>query len=247
MDPDGTAAAAGAAAPFRLYGRRKGRPLRPGRRAQLANQLRRLALPTDGDGPIDPRHVFDPPRPRVWLEIGFGSGEHLIGQARNDDDVGLIGCEPFLNGVAALTAAVIAGGLEERVRVFADDARLLLPRLEPASLERVFVLFPDPWPKRRHHRRRLIQAHTVAAIAGVLRCGGELRFASDDEDYALATLQLLTDHPDFVWAARRADDWRQPPADWVTTRYEMKARAAGRAPLFLRFFRRQRQENPGNG
>lgn len=237
----------------RFYGRRRGRPLRAARRAALALCLEPLSmrLPEDAGIRIDPRCAFDPPQDRVWLEIGFGAGEHLLGQAERERDVGLIGCEPFVNGVAAVVAAVSAtgtdgsgGGLKERVRIFADDARLLLPRLVPASVERVFVLFPDPWPKRRHRRRRLFNEATIDALADVLNDGGELRFATDHDDYAVSTLALIMFHPAFVWAARRPVDWRQPPVDWVPTRYEMKARAAARTPLFFRFIRRRRGENP---
>lgn len=230
----------------RLYGRRHGRPLRSGRQQALARHLAPLALrlPADAAAAVDPRLAFDPPRSRVWLEIGFGAGEHLLGQAARDGDVGLIGCEVFVNGLAAFFAAATAGGLTARVRVFADDARLLLGRLAPASLERVFVLFPDPWPKRRHRRRRLLTDETIDAIAAVLNDGGELRFASDDEDYAVATLARVTRHPAYAWTAQRPADWRLPPADWVPTRYERKARAAGRTPLFFRFLRRRRPQNP---
>lgn len=230
----------------RLYGRRHGRPLRSGRQAALSRHLSSLALelPADAVAAVDPRLAFSPPRPRVWLEIGFGAGEHLLGQAARDGDVGLIGCEAFVNGVAALVAAAVASGLTARVRVFADDARLLLGRLAPASVERVFVLFPDPWPKRRHRGRRLLSNETIDTIADVLSDGGELRFATDHEDYAATTLASVSRHPALVWTAQRPADWQRPPPDWVPTRYEMKARAAGRTPLFFRFLRRRRPENP---
>lgn len=213
----------------------------------MAGQLEAMALrlPADRAALLDPRLVFDPPRPRVWLEIGFGAGEHLLGQAARDCEAGLIGCEPFINGVAACVAAAAAGGYTQRVRVFADDARMLLGRMMPASVERAFVLFPDPWPKRRHRCRRLLSDATIDGLAAVLSDDGELRFASDDRDYALSTLARVTGHPAFAWAAQRPADWREPPADWVSTRYEMKARAAARTPLFFRFFRRRRGENPG--
>ncbi len=229
----------------RFYGRRHGRSLRPRRLAALSLDLDRLvlALPADAGVRLDPRLAFDPPRPRVWLELGFGTGEHLLGQAARDPEVALIGCEAFLNGVAALTVAVTDAGLAARVRIFADDARRLLPRLAPASVERVFILFPDPWPKRRHRSRRLLNDATIDELAEVLIDGGELRFASDHDEYALSTLARLTRHPALRWTATRAADWRQPPADWIPTRYERKARAAARPPLFFRFVRRIRAEN----
>jgi tRNA (guanine-N7-)-methyltransferase len=242
--PAGAASAGAPAADGpRFFGRRHGRPLRSGRRAALTGHLERLALrlPEDGTARCDPRLAFGAaPRPRVWLEIGFGAGEHLLGQAARNGDVGFIGCEPYVNGVATLIAAAVAAGLDGRIRVFAEDARLLLPRLEAASVERVFVLFPDPWPKRRHQRRRLLRAETLDRIADLLADGGELRFATDHGDCAVSTLADLVRHPAFTWTARRPADWRTQPADWVPTRYEAKARAAGRPPLFFRFVRRCR-------
>ncbi len=219
--------------------------MRPRRLAALSVDLDRLALPLPADAAVrlDPRLAFDPPRPRIWLELGFGTGEHLLGQAARDSEVGLIGCEAFLNGIAALVVAVTDAGLAARVRIFADDARRLLPQLAPASVERVFILFPDPWPKRRHRGRRLLNDQTIDQLAEVLVDGGELRFASDDVDYALSTLARLTRHAALRWTATRAADWRQPPADWIPTRYEQKARSAARPPLFFRFVRRVRTEN----
>jgi tRNA (guanine-N7-)-methyltransferase len=224
-----------------LHGRRRGRPLRPARRSLVETLLPSLdiALPA-GDAPLDPATLFPPASCReFWLEIGFGAGEHLIAQANNAADVGVIGCEPFINGVAALLAGIDARNLDN-VRIFRDDARLLLDRLTDACIGRAFVLFPDPWPKLRHHKRRIVAAGPVAALARVMRDGAELRIATDDPDYKSWILAHVLGHGAFEWCARRPDDWRLRPDDWPETRYEAKARAAGRTPSFFRFRRRPR-------
>jgi tRNA (guanine-N7-)-methyltransferase len=172
----------------------------------------------------------------VWLEIGFGSGEHLAHQARLNPDVGFIGCEPFVNGVAALLAAVASESLTN-IRIFDEDARLLLPQLADASIGRVFLMFPDPWPKTRHHKRRFIQPATLDALARIMAPGGELRFASDDPGYVRWALWHVLRHPAFAWTAQGAADWRTRWADGVETRYEAK-RLAGRTPSYLTFVRR---------
>jgi tRNA (guanine-N7-)-methyltransferase len=223
-----------------LHGRRRGRPLRPARRTLVERLLPRLdiALPDDA-APLDPASLLPSSCREVWLEIGFGAGEHLIAQAREAADIGFIGCEPFINGVAALLAGVGAERLSN-VRVFRDDARLLLDRLADASIGRAFVLFPDPWPKLRHHKRRIVARGTVAALARVLADGAELRIATDDSDYKGWILAHVLADGAFDWCARRPADWRDRPADWPETRYEAKARAAGRRPSFFRFRRRPR-------
>lgn len=200
--------------------------------------LPRLRIPCEASC-IDPSALFDPPVRDVWLEIGFGTGEHLVAQAAAHGDVGLIGCEPFVNGVAALLAHIDADGLTN-VRVFDDDARLLLERLAEASLGRVFMLFPDPWPKKRHHKRRLVGPAGLDSLAKVMRDGAELRFASDHMGYVRWTLDHVLGHGAFAWTARHAGDWRAPPADGFATRYEAKARARGEACVYLAFRRRPR-------
>jgi tRNA (guanine-N7-)-methyltransferase len=188
-------------------------------------------------GPLDPAELF-PRASGLALEVGFGGGEHLAAQARAHPATGFIGCEPFDNGVAKLLTRIKADGLAN-VRVHPDDARDVLARLPDSSVDRVFVLFPDPWPKLRHHKRRFIQVATLDELARVLKAGGELRLATDHMDYAQWALMHLMRDRRFTWAARRAADWRVRPEGWVETRYEQKALKAGRNCVYLRFFRAQ--------
>ncbi len=224
--------------PRRIYGRRRGRPLRPGQRQLHETLLPQFTVTLPETGPLDPGSLFAPRLPEVWLEIGFGAGEHLAAQAQAHPATGFIGCEVFENGVARLVAEIARHGLAN-VRIFPDDARLLLDALAPGSLGRVFILFPDPWPKQRHHKRRLVSTATLDRLALLMRPGAELQLATDDRDYLGWMLEHATSHPAFTWLARRPADWRERPADWPTTRYEKKARAAGRTPAFLRFERRE--------
>jgi tRNA (guanine-N7-)-methyltransferase len=222
-----------------LYGRRRGRGLRPGRQRLKDELLPHLAVTLPETRPLAPATLFAAPTRQVWLEIGFGGGEHLAAQATAHPNIGLIGCEVFENGIAKLVAEV-AGRRLENVRVFADDARLLLDALAPRSIDRVFILFPDPWPKARHHKRRIVSRTSLDRLAEIMPDDAELRLATDDPDYLRWMLELATGHPAFHWLARRPADWRERPADWPPTRYEEKARAAGRSPAFLRFCRRRR-------
>jgi tRNA (guanine-N7-)-methyltransferase len=217
----------------RIYGRRKGHRLRPGRQRLLDERLPDIALQVPESGRIDPASLF-PGRSRLWLEIGFGGGEHLAAQAAAHPDVGVIGCEPYLTGVARLLS--MAGTLDN-VRVVVDDARLLLAALPSGSLERIFILFPDPWPKARHHKRRIVNPLTAAEFARLLVPGGELRLATDDMSYVRAMLVSLLPRPELDWLAAGPSDWRERPADWPPTRYEEKAKAAGKACVYLRFAR----------
>ncbi|HSR72571.1 MAG TPA: tRNA (guanosine(46)-N7)-methyltransferase TrmB [Kiloniellales bacterium] len=224
-----------------VHGRRKGRPLRPGRKAVLAELLPRLEIRLPESGTLEPAALFDPPRPeRIWLEIGFGAGEHLAWQAEHNPNVGLVGAEVFVNGIAGLLREVRDRGLTN-VRVFQGDGRDLLAVLTEASLDRAFVLFPDPWPKTRHHKRRIVQPDTLDRLAAVMKDGVELRLATDDMAYLRWMLELLLRHPDFEWLARGPEDWRGRPADWPQTRYETKAIEQGRRPAYLRFRRRPRR------
>jgi len=217
------------------YGRRRGRRLRNTQQTLLAETLPALAIAPGGER-LDPVTLFRSGTAGVWLEIGFGGGEHLAAQAAAHPEIGFIGCEPFVNGVVSLLAQVKARGLGN-VRVWQHDARDLIARLPDRSIGRAFVLFPDPWPKARHHKRRLIAQPFLDALARVLQPGAVLRIATDDRDYLAWMLERLTVHPAFSWCARRPQDWRVRPSDWPETRYERKAIAAGRTPAYLQFVR----------
>ena len=193
--------------------------------------LPRLRCP---QAPFDPR-ALQPDAAETWLEIGFGGGEHMAAQAARRPDVLILGAEPFHNGVASALRHIDEQGLAN-VRIEHGDARALMARLPDASLARIFVLFPDPWPKARHHKRRLVQPETTAEFARLLRPGGALRFASDWADYVDWALERILASRAFAWPAERADDWRLPPTDHVTTRYEEK-RLGDCAPVFLDFVR----------
>lgn len=220
-----------------LYGRRQGPRLSPARRRLLEDLLPRLAVPLPAAGErLCVAGLFGGPRP-VRLEIGFGGGEHLAAQAQGHPGTGFLGVEPFLNGVAKLLAAIEERGIGN-VRVLVDDARLLLEALPDGALERIDVLFPDPWPKARHHKRRIVNPATVGHFARALVPGGELRLATDDGDYARTMLEAVLAEPRLAWAAERAADWRERDVTSPPTRYESKAREAGRAATFLRFRRR---------
>jgi tRNA (guanine-N7-)-methyltransferase len=216
---------------MRSYGRVKARPIKPRQEALLERLLPKLAIP---EGAISAGDLAAWGG-ETWFEIGFGGGEHTAAQAERHPGVVILGAEPFLNGVASALRHIDDRGLTN-VRLRLGDARQLLADLPDASLARVFILFPDPWPKTRHKKRRLIQPDTVAELARVLRPSGRLRFATDWADYAAWTLQRLTAAPGFRWTAERADDWRTPPADHVTTRYETKG-LGDCAPVFLEFER----------
>lgn len=231
----------GDAAPQRwLYGRRRGRALRPGQRALLDTLLPVLRFELPAAGELDPRRLFSPEVGEIWLEVGFGAGEHLAAQARANPHHGLIGCEVFENGIVKLLAETKRDGLGN-LRLFIDDARRLIAALRPASLARVFILFPDPWPKERHKKRRIVSRQTLDELARAMSDGAELRLATDDMDYARAMLERAGRHVDFECLARGPDDWRSRPADWPMTRYERKAVSAGRRAVFLCFRRRVRR------
>jgi tRNA (guanine-N7-)-methyltransferase len=218
-----------------VYGRRRSHRLRPGRRRLLAERLPEIELVVPESGRVDPAALFGDRRP-LWLEIGFGGGEHLAAQAAAHPDRGLIGCEPFISGVAKLLAQAEMLALPN-LRVVVDDARLLLAALPDGCLERIFVLFPDPWPKARHQKRRIVNAATAAQFARLLLPGGELRLATDDMGYARAMLLALLPVRELAWEASGSSDWRMRPADWPATRYEEKAGSAGRRCIYLRFRR----------
>lgn len=218
--------------PLRSYGRIKGRALSPLQEDLLENLLPQIAIPAEPVGILDPR-TFWPQAHEVVFEIGFGGGEHLIGQARANPGTLYLGAEPFLEGVAKALTAIDAHKLPN-VRLLASDARPVLKALKPQSVDRLVILFPDPWHKNRHNKRRLIQQDVLADAHSALKPGGELRFASDWADYAAWTLEKVRAHGGFEWNAQTASDWRIPPADHMTTRYEVK-KLGDCAPIFFVF------------
>ena len=218
----------------RLYGRRRGRPLRAGQRALFETLLPQLRFALPESGALDPRSLFDVPVREVWLEIGFGAGEHLAYQAAAHPDCGVVGSEVFEPGIAHLLTEVKDRPLAN-VRLFLDDARLIIAALAPESLGRAFILHPDPWPKERHKKRRIVSRETLDHLAVGLRDDAELRIATDDPDYGEWIAERLAAHPDF---APLPIDPR--PADWPPTRYELKAQAQGRVARLFSYCRRAR-------
>jgi tRNA (guanine-N7-)-methyltransferase len=215
-----------------LYGRRVGRPLSFQQQELVRTLLPSVSVP---EGTIDFASLF-PEAQTFAFEVGFGGGEHIASTAVRYRNWGFVGCEPYANGVAKLLTQIEAHGLTN-VRIFQGDARVLLERVPAQSLSAFYVLFPDPWPKVRHHRRRFIQPPTLAQIARVLKKGGELRIATDHEGYAGWTMSHLMNDNRFGWTAECAADWRVRPDDWSPTRYEQKALASGRSCVYLKFFR----------
>lgn len=221
---------------LRSYGRRRGRALSPRQRALWQNLLPKLALPDGANALQRPCSLFEPPVSQLWLEIGFGGGEHLLWQAAHNPQAGLIGCEPFEDGVVKVLSAIESTGLAN-IRVHADDGRPLLRMLPTSSVDRAFVLFPDPWPKKRHHKRRLISVEVADELARVLRLEGEVRIATDIGAYACEILRTVLGQGSFGWMAESPADWRLRPADWPPTRYEAKALREGRRCYYFRFSR----------
>jgi tRNA (guanine-N7-)-methyltransferase len=219
----------------RLYGRAAGKPLSKRQQGLVDDLLPRIGIPEAGKGELFPAILFSAPTQGVWLEIGFGGGEHLAGQAARHPQTAFIGAEPFVDGVAKMLTAIDEQGLSN-IRLRRGDARDLVATFADSSIDRAFILFPDPWPKTRHRKRRLIQPAFVAELARILKPGAPLRFATDWSDYASRALADISASPHFTWTAERADDWRKPPADHVTTRYQEK-RLGDCEPVFLDFVR----------
>ena len=215
---------------MRSFGRIKSRKLKP-QQAGLFDTLLPQIEVTDARVAA----LLTSGRP-LWLEIGFGGGEHMAAQAAQHPDVDIIGCEPFLNGVGSALRHIEDGGLSN-ISLLAGDARPLLDTLSEASLDRIFILFADPWPKARHNKRRFIQPETIAAFARVLKPGGSVRFATDWADYADWALERFIANADFDWRAQSQAEWNIPPADHVTTRYETKGLGDCK-PVFFDFYRK---------
>ncbi len=220
----------------RLYGRQQDKPLKPRQARLMETLLPRVAAPDPAAGPIDLAALF-PQAEEFQLEVGFGGGEHLAWQAANNSRAGFIGAEPFVNGVGKLLAHIDDQGLTN-LRVHHGDARPLIEALPDASLSRIYVLHPDPWPKKRHHKRRMISPWFFAQAARLIKPGGTLRVASDIRDYIRWTLMHGRLVDAFEWTAECAADWKERRADWPQTRYEAKAIREGREPAYLIFRRK---------
>jgi len=227
-------------APWRnFYDRFKGKGLRPAQETRLAQDLARLSPgPVDWESnperqPLDTAALFGD-RP-LWLEIGFGAGEHIVHQAQAHPEVGIIGAEPYVNGVAMALGKIEKAGVGN-IRIHAGDARDLMDVLPPNSVAKAFLLYPDPWPKKRHHRRRFVTPEHLEPLASVMAPGAELRIATDIPDYVRQSL-VEVPKAGFEWTAREPADWRNPWSDWISTRYEQKALREGRRPHYLSFRR----------
>jgi tRNA (guanine-N7-)-methyltransferase len=219
-----------------FFGRRKGHALRPRQAELIEAALPRLALDLSQPPAVPLATLFPVPVDDVALEIGFGGGENMVAQALARPRTGIIGVEPFVNGMAKALAAIETAGLRN-IRLHCADAIDLIGWLPEASLARIDLIHPDPWPKRRHWKRRFVQDATVAQFARILRRGGEMRFVTDIADYTAWTLRHFDRAADFAWTAERADDWRRGWPDFITTRYHAKAARAQRPPCFLIFRR----------
>ncbi len=242
------------------FGRRIGRGLTPEKRALVSNFLPEFCLEVPASGQLNAAEVRQDKR-AIWLEIGFGGGEHLWQLSQNNPDVMMIGGEPFINGVASLLELIEKSYLQQQpdqvgggeavgsgaalapvreaqnIRIVPNDIRPIMKALPDASLERIYVLFPDPWPKSRHHKRRIINRDVLDDAARLLPSGGILQLATDHADYSVWMLEQLLAHPAFAWQAECYKDWHEPPQGWVATRYETKTRAEGRQPVYLKFTR----------
>lgn len=218
------------------YGRRRGRALTRHRASQVQTLLPRVRVVLPDSGRLDVGTVFAARKKELWLEIGFGAGEHLAMQAERYPDIGFIGSEVYENGVASLMRHIMEKKLDN-VRVFPEDARLLLAALPDHCISRLFILFPDPWPKKRHFKRRFITPETLAELYRVLIRGGGLRIATDIPEYARWALIHIIHYPGFRWEAGGKKDWTTFPVDHVETRYEQKAKREGRVPVFLEFLK----------
>jgi tRNA (guanine-N7-)-methyltransferase len=219
-----------------FFGRRRGKTIRPLQAGALAEILPEYLIDLTVPPPAPLPALFSPPVEQVRLEIGFGGGEHLLHAARLDPATGFIGVEPFVNGMARLMQNLGVTPLAN-VKVYGDDATRVLDWLPSGSIATIDLLYPDPWPKKRHWKRRFVGKANLDRFARVLRTGGRFRFASDIDSYVNWTLLHCRAHPAFKWLAASASDWRKPYPDWPGTRYEAKALREGRQPAYLTFLR----------
>lgn len=228
----------------KFFGRRKGRVIRKAKSFLLERFLPTIQIDMHT---VYDKKMFGTPVDKIYLEIGFGDGTHLAGQALNNPDIGFIGVEVFKNGVANLLSLLtgvregadlpeqisLSGGRVDNVRVFDDDVRLLFSRIPDGFIDKIFLLFPDPWPKKKHAGRRFINPENLDEISRILKVGGILRVATDHKVYKSWTLRTMAQRSDFAWTAKCSSDWRNPPSDWVETKYQQKAIREGRKPVFF--------------
>jgi tRNA (guanine-N7-)-methyltransferase len=219
-----------------FFGRRIGKPLREGQAGDMERGLAELGLALDAAAPARLKDLFAAPVSRVHLEIGFGGGEHLLSALRRETGTGFIGAEPFINGMAKFARALMAEPAGN-VRLHGEDAVPLLDWLPAASLDGIDLFYPDPWPKKRHWKRRFVNPANLDRFARVMKPGAAFRFASDIDHYVNWTLAACEAHPAFQWQAHGPDDWRRPYPHWPGTRYEAKAFREGRTPAYLTFTR----------
>ena len=235
----------------KFFGRRKGRTIHKAKSFLLEKFLPRVLLKSAEN--IELSKCFATPKAKYCLEIGFGDGEHLAGIAKSQPQNGFIGVEVFKNGVANLLSLLtglkeggeedlsgdihIEDGRTDNIRVFDDDVRLLFSSLPSASFDKIFLLFPDPWPKTRHANRRFVNPDNLKELARLLKKGGILQIATDHPVYKKWTLDVMHQNKDFRWTAKCSDDWRNPPSDWFETKYQRKAIREGRRPVFFEFER----------
>lgn len=233
----------------KFFGRRKGRTIHKTKSVLLAQFLPKISLTADHH--FNREALFGVSVDKVCLEIGFGDGQHLAALAQRYPKTGFIGLEVFQNGIAHLLTLLtgvkdgtnlpeeinLAEDRTDNVRVFADDARLLLPQIPDGFIDKVYLLFPDPWPKKKHASRRFVNPDNLRELARILRKDGILQIATDHKVYKSWVLRTMKDCPNFEWTARCSDDWRQPPADWAETKYQQKAIREGRRPVFFEYRR----------
>lgn len=222
----------------RVYGRRQGKPLTKASAARFEKYFPLYSINIPGDEGINPRELFIDEMTEYWLEIGFGKGEHLASQAKENPQVGIIGCEPFLNGVSGLIDHIDKENIEN-TRFYMDDARLLMDAIPESSISRAFILFPDPWRKKRHYKRRVVNAGNLKVLTKILKDGAELRIATDHNDYCRWILARLLENEHFIWQSEHPDDWHKRASDWPATRYEEKAFKSGRRSTYMTFICRK--------
>lgn len=236
----------------KFFGRRQGRTIHKTKNFLLESFLPRIKI--SGGQPVDVINIFNEPKQRYCLEIGFGDGEHLAALAKENPQTGFMGIEVYKNGVANLLniltgirdsdecpadgAVVLADGRVDNIRVFDDDARLLFEALPDAVFDKIYLLFPDPWPKKKHAARRFVNPDNLDQLSRLLKKGGILQIATDHQVYKRWVLEQMRLRADFVWTAQTSDDWRNPPADWHETKYQRKAIREGRKPVFFEYIKR---------